>query len=573
MGEQVTNYKITATYQEALSAFERINAEIGEGATTIAGMTDKAAKLNKEFKQTKVGSEAFEFLGQQTKKANAELSAMVGTTARFNMVGINTARLFSDMGYFANSAQMGIMAIGNNISPLIESFQMAKTEGKSFGDVLKGAFSGYGGWLIGINILVSAITAYSIASSKAKKETEGWDLTTLIGDMNLYAESLAKVKKQLSEMTDVNLGKSIGELNKQLSELMFDQLKSMQMFSIAGTGVGGAGGALLQAIFGRPEDYSVMIAKVKESLNIANQELVGRLTNPKSLNFLREQLKKLNEDFEAGDLSLGSKIIAKEAQIKRLEELRSAPKAKKERESSEEQFKINEKFIQDYIDRADKLYQKQIEDRKKYEEELADYRVGAIEDVFRREEATARLKTDRLIALDKERLDRGSINQEQHNAYIALLEQQLQRQKSDIADKEEKKKQDDQDKAVNKVVQSYSKILNTSSKIGNLLERSFDKAGTGFVSKLNQALQIVNEIADVMQTAGLLDLLIKGGGAVLSASTAAGLAGTVVQGLFPIGGFNPRMAQAPTVINVQLGNTTVARVVAEAQQMAQELRY
>lgn len=562
MGDTTTNYKITATYQEALSAFERINAEIGEGSQTIAGMTDKAAKLNKEFKQTRVGSEAFEFLGQQTKKANAELSAMVGTTARFNMVGINTARLFSDMGYFATSASMGIMAIGNNISPLVESFQQAKLNGDSFGKTLMNAFSGMGGWLIGINILVSAITAYSIASAKAKQSTDSWDLKSLIGDVNGFANAIKKIRKELEGLTDAKLGEALGKINKEISE----QNRLLTIYSSLAQS-----GALGAALFGGSIE-GVVEQLIK--LNAAQAEANKVVVKPKegSLTFLQEQLKSLNELFEQGDTSVGGSIIKLQAKIDAIEKLRRQGKKEKpeqiNNEFEESRAKAAEKYWNEFYDDLDKLEQKQKEDRKKYDTEIEDFRIGAIEDTFRREEGLARLRTDRLIALDKERLDRDSINQDQHNAYILLLEQQFQRQKSDIQDKEEKKKTDDENKKVQNIVQSYNKIFNSASKIGNLLERSFDKAGTGFISQLNEALQIVIQIADIMEMTGLLKMIIGGAATVASAGAVPAVAG-VIPGFLPI----PRMQQAPTIVNVQLGTATVARVVARGNQLAQELRY
>ena len=62
----------------------------------------------------------------------------------------------------------------------------------------------------------------------------------------------------MSALSDVDLGKAIGEINKKIAGTLKSQLTAMQGQAIANQ-VGGFGGALLSAIFGKPEDYDAAI--------------------------------------------------------------------------------------------------------------------------------------------------------------------------------------------------------------------------------------------------------------------------------------------------------------------------
>lgn len=484
MGDTTTNYKITATYQEALSAFERINAEIGEGAVTIKGMTDKAEKLNKELRSAKLGSEAFTFLKTETVKANQAISDLTKKTGDYNMVGMNTARLFSDAGYAAQSFSFGVMAIGNNISPLVESLQRARTAGQSWKEILVSTFTGMSGWLVSINLLVSAFTAWSIMNRDSAKDIK---------------ETTKAIKSQKEEMEDY--------INNVLEP---ERKKSKQMNML---------GALLTDA-PRLRDSKKSLDEQIAALKIVAGEYkkagdsANYFATTMAVRDLQAQLDVINDKLRVVDI--GAKEIINDFKSladndKRIERL------KKEADSMGFLVALYGDYI-DKIQRAMLIQASSIAEARG----LKDFQISGAVAVPNRPDMT---------------LTQKEIEELQDKRIVAITKQ-------------------------------YNNVFNTAGKIGNLLQNSFDKAGTGFISQLNEALQIVIQIADIMEMTGLLKMIIGGATAVATGGAGAAVAG-VIPGFLPI----PRMQQAPTIVNVQLGTATVARVVAQGNQLAQELRY
>jgi hypothetical protein len=243
-----------------------------------------------------------------------------GMTMEFN-------RVLQDMPYFMTSVQFGFLAIGNNVQMMADRMMYAKSSGQSMTEMLKSTFSGFNLVQIGVNLAMSALLAYAIAQKDTKKEMETWDLKSLIGNINSYAESLAKVKKELTALSDVDLGKTVGEINKKIAENLRGQLRAFEAVSATYT-VGGAAGALIQAIFGKPEDYGEALKKLNDTLKIADEEIVKRLSNNKSWNYWDTRVKDLTEKIHAGDMSLIGDLRKAQAELKKIEDIIDPKKEK-----------------------------------------------------------------------------------------------------------------------------------------------------------------------------------------------------------------------------------------------------
>jgi hypothetical protein len=148
---------------EVEAALARVNSKIVE--------SQKLMFINGQYYQKDIAG-GLRKVSDETVKTLSATDRLTQVQSRYNAVGMNTARLFGDMGYGAQSFNMLIMSVGNNISPFIESLRQSKQEMGSWGQVIKTSFAGFGGWLVAINLAISAITAFSIWTAKSKKETD-----------------------------------------------------------------------------------------------------------------------------------------------------------------------------------------------------------------------------------------------------------------------------------------------------------------------------------------------------------------------------------------------------------------
>jgi hypothetical protein len=530
--------------------------------------------------------QAFEKINSKIVQSTAAVQTLTKRTGDYNMVGMNTARLFSDMGYAAQSFSFGVMSIGNNISPLVESIQRARSAGQSWKELLMSTFTGISGGLVAINILVSAITAYSIATAGAKRETEDWNLKTLIGDINAYANSLRGVKKELSELSDIDLGKTVGEINKKIAENLRSQLRAMQAQAIANQ-QSGFGGAVITAIFGKPEDYEAAIKKLNDTLKSADEEIIKRIQSPDSLNFLRTKLKGLVEEFEAGNTALAPQINTLKSQIKSIEDLINPKTGTRFNVKLEQSFALDETLKDAYKDEVKSMMDAfddfnkfrtdaEIENYKLREDYLREYKslqVDAIKDSYDREIASARLKADEMLTIYKDYLTKKIISDEEYANIAGIIEESYSRRVSDIENKKEK----ESDRNYNKLLTESRRFLSTSKSIGNNLEIVFAKAGQTFFDKMVASLEVVQSIIELMKTVDIISAFIKGataiasGGTSLAGFTAADYAsGVKIPGKI-IGGGGGGMQTVNYDINI--GGEKIARITAKGYQVATELRY
>ncbi|MFA5773000.1 MAG: hypothetical protein WC974_09745 [Thermoplasmata archaeon] len=492
MGDTTTNYKIQQTGGEDVAqAFGKINTELlkSQGIIQKNGeyfQKDAAGGLKR------LSASYLEASGiiNKTADATSNLHKRMGD---FNMVGMNTARLFSDMGYTAQSFSFGVLAIGNNISPLIESLQRARLAGQSFKDILITTFTGTSGVLVGINILVSAITAWSIASSKAKTDTD--NITSSLDRMTSSMIKFGEASQFLVKPEDVQTRIS------QLEELGKKYRSEAERIS-GGAGAASKGGAFAEWI--------------------VNAFSSGKLTD---------------------------------AEKKRLEAVENIlTKLKEQRSELEAQLEISQVLKSLGVEEIDK-------------NKIHDEKTKKIKEETKSMGFLVALYGDYLDVVQKAMMLEASGQRARGLKEFQIAGAVAVPNRPDMQ-MTQKEIEELQDKRIAAITKQYNNVFNTAGKIGNLLQNSFDKTGTGFISQLNEALQIVIQIADIMEMTGLLKMIIGGAATVASAGAGAAVAG-VIPGFLPI----PRMQQAPTIVNVQLGTATVARVVAQGNQLAQELRY
>lgn len=143
----------------------------GKQAVSAINMTDDSfKKMSKSIKQADAG------LKQTTSQTTGHLNNMQkqagGTTMA--MMGLNYT--LRDSPYLFQNLNMGIMAISNNIGPMLDGFMQMKREAgsnKSFIKNLTGALTGPAGLSIALSLVVAGIQAFSFISAKASRESKG----------------------------------------------------------------------------------------------------------------------------------------------------------------------------------------------------------------------------------------------------------------------------------------------------------------------------------------------------------------------------------------------------------------
>lgn len=114
---------------------------------------------------------------------------------------LSLSYIVRDAPYFFQNFNMGIMAVGNNLNPFIDQMLRAKQETGSWRGAIKNLASGLGG--VGglsfvFSLAVSAITAWSLSSAKAERETKS--LKDTVKDLTKEYEDLMRV--QISQKMD-----------------------------------------------------------------------------------------------------------------------------------------------------------------------------------------------------------------------------------------------------------------------------------------------------------------------------------------------------------------------------------
>lgn len=143
-----------------------------------------------------------------------------GVSMRTNtQLGMNFNRVLQDSPYFFSSFNMGVMSVANNLPMLAESFQQARARGESFKTMMAGMFTGMGGWITALNLAISGILAYTIATRDAEKETSKLEESTR--KLETAFNSLVKVENPLQGLFSLDAS-NIKDMDK-----LIDKLKSL----------------------------------------------------------------------------------------------------------------------------------------------------------------------------------------------------------------------------------------------------------------------------------------------------------------------------------------------------------
>lgn len=154
---------------------------------------EKVGSLQSQFNSVKVA------IAQATQQTTAGLNTTTTASANASMALLNLNYVIRDSPYFFNNFALGVLAVGNNLNPLIDSFSRLREEAgaKSLSTfaLLKQALVGGAGISIAFSVVVTAIQSFVFWQSRANKETEGLNVS-----VDAQIEKIGKLRYEYNKL-------------------------------------------------------------------------------------------------------------------------------------------------------------------------------------------------------------------------------------------------------------------------------------------------------------------------------------------------------------------------------------
>lgn len=225
MSGNIKDLRIRASAEtgQADVELQKLSDSVENVANSVALLEEQHRKLFAEWSKQKIGGNEFLKLASELRMVKSELNSAYSILSdnskiegfnnamyRGRITAMNFNRVIQDSPYLFGSFQMGLVAIGNNIDPLVQSFRDLYKETGS----VKGAFQsmlasmkGGGGLVAIIGLATAAITAFALASANGKSDVK---------DMKDEIKELADEIQRMSRFTLQNL---ISEQQSKVSEI------------------------------------------------------------------------------------------------------------------------------------------------------------------------------------------------------------------------------------------------------------------------------------------------------------------------------------------------------------------
>lgn len=192
-----------------------LTKEAGQDLTGVVNQLNKALEVKQSLKMVSLGAVELKtnMAGAQTASANASMALM------------NLNYVIRDSPYFFNNFALGVLAVGNNLNPLIDSFNRLRQEavGNSISAfaLLKQALVGGAGISIAFSLVVTAIQSFVFWMSKADKETEKTkdNVDLLTSALNRMAKVRDPFSKRIFDIDPKDLPKLISAFDEEIKAL------------------------------------------------------------------------------------------------------------------------------------------------------------------------------------------------------------------------------------------------------------------------------------------------------------------------------------------------------------------
>ena len=204
---------------------------------SIENLEKRLMQVNQSLKRYVVGSDRYNAALKVQGKLSNELAAIhqknqvqmaqsTRTSANMTMALQSMNFTIRDSPYFFRDFSLGILAIGNNLNPLIDSLIAVKREAKAAGSSLRRelwtALKGPGGVIFAFSVLVSVMQAVVFAMDGTDKKTKdnaesSKDLAKRIRDLAASYEELAEA--QTKYRNESAIAEKISAINLEVGVL------------------------------------------------------------------------------------------------------------------------------------------------------------------------------------------------------------------------------------------------------------------------------------------------------------------------------------------------------------------
>ncbi len=184
------NKVVGKSSKDATGSVNDLNTRLKSARTTFEALPPSSAKYGRALKRVQILQN---HLSKSTATATMNMSKFGGASGKTGFAILNMNRVISD-------APFGMIAISNNIEPLVNSMMSLSTTSGG----VKGAFKALAGSMMGplgimtaVSLVTAGITAYTLRSQKAKTATKNQkdETDALIKKLREYQGTLRDLEK------------------------------------------------------------------------------------------------------------------------------------------------------------------------------------------------------------------------------------------------------------------------------------------------------------------------------------------------------------------------------------------
>jgi hypothetical protein len=172
-------------------------------------------------------------------RANTTMQGSTMASANAGMALLNLNYVIRDSPYFFNNFAMGVLAIGNNLNPLIDSFNRLRTEALQKNittmALLRNAMVGGAGISIAFSVVVTAIQAFVFQMSKAK--TAGDEVKNTLDGIIDRMIKIDEISGQFG-VSPEELDSKLASIDKAM-KFYEEEIKRLTVPSLPGKGLAG----------------------------------------------------------------------------------------------------------------------------------------------------------------------------------------------------------------------------------------------------------------------------------------------------------------------------------------------
>lgn len=523
----------------------KLKAAIKAFKSSAPASKEYAVALQEVERYSKLVADQKAILGSAIQDVDGRMLKSKNTSAQMGQALLALNYTVRDAPYFFRNFSLGVLAVGNNLNPLIDSVINARKEaqrlGSTFGRELKNALIGGGGIVFAFSLLVSAMQAvifYLDKTDTAGKETEdrldsllekvkeltasfrelaearvleGGSLQTDLTDALEEQRKLLAERKKLSvfegadkrgqtdffSLSQVSRIKEIDEELEKLSQRIADLQSTSKTGGVTGEVIAKYVDFLQEA----KEGGSNAILDMAKNLKLSDEAFtrLARSTQQWRDNVLSLDGKSIAPNITPEEKFLTLDILAEvkvspETLSDAIEQIQEAYKQYEESKRPDKS-KVKKDLVQPTID----LESERIKEAEKFfeiEQEIEKARLTGIENIYQREKALAEYEFE----VERQKLElrrqRGEINDEEFTVLLAEKQVNLN---------------DEQDRIASEAMRAYFETLNEERQLANrLMEDGLAKeldALDMLIDKERQALmlrvasgEISEERANQLQT-------------------------------------------------------------------------